>query len=301
MNQIHPVYLPFTVDQLKKHFGFSRESAEHVSYYKKSAENCIKFLQVCNDQKERTVKKFKQPRQVEKDERFWTAATLMSFYWDKDREEKFKNLLRLGFGDIPPISDMGSWNTCLTGRLKLFFEINLPSPKSYKQWLRENLLERQCIPYILEAAENSALEGPTQVDALLVNQDNGFAVVFEAKVLSDISVSTSFDMFRNQLARNIDVILEIDDWDEKQRNYSEFIRNMGTEKTLFVLLTPEIIKETPRSRFYSSLFYNYRNNPISLEEDLPHRQEDWPLISKRLGWLTWEDCKKIQPNACQWL
>lgn len=37
---------------------------------------------------------------------------------------------------------------------------------------------------------------------------NGVAVIFEAKVLSDISTHVTFDLARNQLARNIDVMLD---------------------------------------------------------------------------------------------
>ena len=36
----------------------------------------------------------------------------------------------------------------------------------------------------------------------------GVAVIFEAKVLSDISAHVTFDLARNQLARSIDVMLE---------------------------------------------------------------------------------------------
>jgi len=38
--------------------------------------------------------------------------------------------------------------------------------------------------------------------------DNGVAVIFEAKALSDISTHVTFDLARNQLARNIDVMLD---------------------------------------------------------------------------------------------
>ena len=70
--------------------------------------------------------------------------------------------------------------------------------------------KQQPIPYILRAAKGKkrSLEGPTHVDAILVNIDNGFGILFEAKVLSDISYQITYDTTRNQIARNIDVMLE---------------------------------------------------------------------------------------------
>ena len=43
---------------------------------------------------------------------------------------------------------------------------------------------------------------------MLVARDSGAVIVFEAKVISDVSTSVTFDIARNQLARTIDVMLE---------------------------------------------------------------------------------------------
>jgi len=43
---------------------------------------------------------------------------------------------------------------------------------------------------------------------MLINAINGFAVIVEAKVLSDISYGVVYDTMRNQIARNIDVMLD---------------------------------------------------------------------------------------------
>jgi hypothetical protein len=43
---------------------------------------------------------------------------------------------------------------------------------------------------------------------MLLAHDTGVAIIFEAKVLSDVSTHVTFDVARNQPARTIDVMLE---------------------------------------------------------------------------------------------
>jgi hypothetical protein len=52
------------------------------------------------------------------------------------------------------------------------------------------------------------LEGRTHVDAMLIDGSTECAVLFEGKVTSDCSCQVTFDLRRNQLARNIDVMLD---------------------------------------------------------------------------------------------
>ncbi len=48
----------------------------------------------------------------------------------------------------------------------------------------------------------------------------------------------------------------------------------------------------------------YQRDAAALRRDLPHRSDDksidWFLLSKRLGWLTWEDCNEVVPGTCPW-
>ena len=107
---------------------------------------------------------------------------------------------------------VNSWKGCFSGELHLVFEPSLPSTRSYKRWLVENLTKRQFIPYVLDSAcQKQNLEGATNADALLLNLENGFATVIEAKVLSDASCQIVYDTMRNQISRNIDVMLERDE------------------------------------------------------------------------------------------
>jgi hypothetical protein len=79
-----------------------------------------------------------------------------------------------------------------------------------RAWLRDHVTERAAIPYLKEKAKapGARLEGATKADAMLLARQSGTAVIFEAKVLSDISAHITFDLARNQLARNIGVMLE---------------------------------------------------------------------------------------------
>ena len=240
---------------------------------------------------------------MEKDERFWTAATLMSLFHAETRGDLLGRLLSRAFGESPPIEDISRWEDCLSDKPDLYFEVDLPSPKAYSTYLRDRLEERQFIPYVLDAAKrprspNRPLEGPTQVDALLINEENGFAVIFEAKALSDISCDITFDVMRNQIARNIDVMLE----KHCGSRLKSPITSRKPDKTLFVLLTPRVFKKNPHSRLYGWLLNDYMKHPACLARDIPHRTEpDWASVSRRLGWLTWEDCNEVLPGACPWL
>jgi hypothetical protein len=221
----------------------------------------------------------------------------MEVYHDPDRSKLLSMLLQKAYGPTPPIRDLASWDDCVSGKLHLFFEANLPSPESYKKWLKLNLHKRQFIPYISDSAEGKVnLEGPTNVDALLINEDQGFAVVIEAKVLSDISCQVTYDVMRNQIARNIDVMLE------RNRDVYHPLDRRDPEKTLFLLLTPRIFQENRSARFYGYKLNEYRNDPSALARDLPHRRDcDWESLSRRLGWLTWEDFREVNENCCLWL
>jgi hypothetical protein len=192
-----------------------------------------------------------------------------------------------------------TWAECFDGDLCLYFEVHLPSPSSYKRYLRQNLSERNLIPYVLRAASrvgNRDFEGATHVDALLLNPRNGFALLVEAKVLSDISCHVSFDVMRNQIARTVDVMLD------PNPMLTPPLCNRDPDNTLFVFQSPAIFKTNPHARFYGWLLGNYRTAPSTLGRDLPHRGDfDWGSVASRIGWLTWEDCEATLPGSCRWL
>jgi hypothetical protein len=77
---------------------------------------------------------------MEKDERFWVATALMTLYHAGDgsaREEAFARLLERA--DLRPGPEFRHWEDALAGGLELYFEVSLPSPRRYHDWLRDHL------------------------------------------------------------------------------------------------------------------------------------------------------------------
>ncbi len=235
------------------------------------------------------IEDMQKPLQIEKDERFRVASSLMSIYHGERRKERFIELFKRAFKGMPKLDKITSWDQCFDGKLSLFLETSLPASKSYQQWLCGKE-ERMIIPYIRDAAwQKVKLEGPTHVDALLINEDNGFAAQIEGKLLSDLDPKVTYDVLRNQFARNIDVMLE---WNLDR---AVPLSKRNPNRTVFLLITPEVIKQNPHSRFYGYKYEEYTTRPESINVDLQHRQGlSWGDIASRIGWATWEDFQKLK-------
>jgi len=314
-NKLHEKYLPFCRDILMKHFAKNGRNSEanknYLKYYEESVERYKNFIGKNIQITGKSLDELRSPFQIQKDERFWTMNTILSIFYSPDRNDQLIHLFKKGFVQEVPLSiGIDSWEDCFNSKnLELFFEVDLPSPKKYKDYLYEHYCQsyknkksngHQFIPYILACACNKKrLEGSTQVDAIIVNPDNGFTVIFEAKVLSDISIFTTFDLLRNQIARNIDAMIN----EELENNYKthSIIKDINPKKTLFLLLTPKIFQDNPSSRFYGYKMRDYQDKKmgvINLNKDLPHREkEELKDIPQRIGWLTWEDFKDVNNNC----
>jgi hypothetical protein len=300
---LHEIYLPFTENQLSGHFAPTLRGGDperHMTYYRDSLETARLYSARDNLVKP-TRAETRAGRQVEKDERFWVVSALMSLYHNSTkatRAEAFAGLLsRAG---LVPVAPFTSWTEALDGHLDLYFEVSLPAPKLYSDALRDELELRCPIPYVRELAPpRRALEGATKVDAMLIASATHIAVSFEAKVLSDVSSHVTYDVTRNQLARNIDVLLE-------KGNGLAPLNSRWPDRSCLVLLTPELLrngKGAATSRLYGWLMPEYRKPTSSvLHDHLPHRSAaTLKGFSTRLGWATWEDCNRVMPDACRWL
>jgi hypothetical protein len=286
--------MPFTAEQLGRHFapvqGEATNPERHLAYYRRSLERLRNYESAGKSIDPNAVRR---ARQIEKDERFWVASALMALYHSTDRRGAFASLLAAA--NVAPPSTYPSWGDAFSGPLELFFEIGLNSPRAYRDHLRESLDERTPIPYVREQADRGILEGATQVDAMVLATETGAAALFEAKVLSDCSATVTYDVLRNQLARNVDVMLE------RQDRRPVPLSSRDPDVSAFVLLTPRLFKDHPRSRLYGWLLRDYRDNPGHLADDLPHRRADWESVAQRIGWATFEDCQEIEPTACPWI
>jgi hypothetical protein len=308
-DELDHTYLPFTAGQLREHFApvlGPGERDRHLTYYLAGVEEARKYGELIRRGDKPTRAQTRLGRQMEKDERFWLAAALMSLYHadgGSGRGKLFARLLeRAG---LRPSAGFPRWQDALAGGLHLFFEVNLPSPGHYRAWLRNHLDERAPIPYLNKqaAAPGARLEGTTKADAMLLAPATGVAVIFEAKVLSDISTHITFDLARNQLARSIDVMLEAN----SQLPAPLSLRK--PEQTFLVLLTPALTQPgragdaISKSRLYGWLMPAYKDPDSSLlRQHLPHRDShELAEAAERLGWASWEDCNTVAPGACRWL
>ena len=92
----------------------------------------------------------------------------------------------------------------------------------------------------------------------------------EAKLDSDISMRTTYDPDRNQIARNIDCLLD-----------------SARERTPYFWM---LVRDDSPSRAYTQLMRKYKEDPSILARDLPHR--DPALLRKvanGLAIMTWRD------------
>ena len=287
---LHETYLRFTREQLLERFAAvpgPGPAGRHATYYDRGIDHWRSRR--CHHGGGREVCST-LGHQLEKDERFWAANALMAAFHSPDRVAAFDAVLRSadvaayeGPAQLGPAED-----------LQLYFEANLPAPRRYMEALARDLPARAFLPRLVESGTGRArLEGTTKVDALLLAPTTGFAVAFEAKVLSDVSTHTSYDLRRNQMARNLDVLLE--------PARPGALGSRKPELSCFVLLTPQVFQERPHSRLYGVLREDYRDL-ARLHEDLPHRSEaELRTVPGRLGWTTWEKVGALVPGSTPWL
>jgi len=203
---------------------------------------------------------------------------------------------------------------------KVRLETALPENLTYREALRNSILantEKIFHPYHdrhtrlatkLQGA-TASLEGNTHLDLLITgkdSQDQTHLIFTEAKFLSDISYSITYSPTRNQIARNLDIAIEL--ILGKTRYNVDFNIPNSIDHFWFILLTPRIFRtktfgangntrnllEKPdRSRLYCYKMDDYAE-PEKLKADLEHWQPilkptDWETLSNHIGWLSFEE------------
>ena len=304
---IDPRFLPFTVDDLMSHMPPQGASAldrpeRWVNHFVTSAARYNQFQAAYPERRGVPISATRTGAQVEKDERFWTATTFMHLMRSDDPGASLTAILVDTYGRNPPSrTQASSWNELLDGPLQMYLEVALPSPREFQAELASRI-DQHPVEYVRLAARRSGsdevkanLEGRTNVDAVVVNPDTGFGLLVEAKVLSDVSHDVSFDPIRNQIARNVDAMLDANP------ALARPLASRRPDRSFFLLTTPQLFLEHPTSRLYGWLMNDYRDNPGSLARDLVHRASDLDGVVERIGWTSWERINEVLPGACPWL
>ena len=159
-----------------------------------------------------------------------------------------------------------------------FWRITEP-PRAYEAASRKRMLHSGDPLLTARASDPKPVEGNSEID--VVFEVSELLVFVEAKLGSDISMQTTYDPSRNQIARNIDCL--IDESRGRIPMFWMFVRDLGPK------------------RAYVQLMREYRDNPGTLARDLPHRDPAvLEAIAQRLIMVTWRDLGRqvcaVQPE-----
>jgi len=153
----------------------------------------------------------------------------------------------------------------------LRFWSSIVSPAEYESQSRGRMLKSGNAEWASRASFAEPVEGPSEID--IIFDHNQFLVYVEAKLASDVSMSTTYDPRRNQIIRNIDCL----------------IANAGNRKPIFWLL----VRDEAPTRAYVRLINNYKAEPSLLVRDLPHRNaKTLRSIVQNLTILLWSDFRE---------
>jgi hypothetical protein len=147
----------------------------------------------------------------------------------------------------------------------------VPAPLSYEAQGRARMLVSGNPEWVARARTPNPVEGPSEIDIAFDHAE--FLIFVEAKLGSDLSMRTAYDPVRNQIARNIDCLLE---------------KSAGRAPFFWLL-----VRDEEPARAYVQLVSNYRSDPALLARDLPHRDTTTlDKIAQNLTVLLWSDFKE---------
>ncbi len=205
------------------------------------------------------------PNQYDKAEELITFYTFAPFVLSLNRVGLTNRIL--GLAGISPFEE----NVVGIGLERQY----LP-PAGYLQWFKKEVKSHP-VRYIREQSDEhlkakKPLESRTHVDAVI--ETDKLIIFFEIKYTSDISHSTTFNPYRNQLARLIDVGLE-----EAKSSGKEVLVILSTPSTLF----------ERRSRLYYYKVQEY-SDPLMIQKDIgwrPVKQIEENLLAVK--WIALEE------------
>jgi hypothetical protein len=149
---------------------------------------------------------------------------------------------------------------------QLHFWRRVPSPADYEAASRARMRQSRTPGLVARSRAPRPVEGDSEIDVVIEADD--MLVYIEAKLGADISMRTSHDPDRNQIARNIDCLVEAAEG--RQALFWMFVRDASS------------------SRAYEQLIQEYRRNPSALRRDLPHRDPSrLDVVARSLTTITW--------------
>ena len=174
------------------------------------------------------------------------------------------HLVRLAQQANPSLNLPGNWREI--PKVELWECVR--APKEYEAASRERMKVSALAKHIARAQSAGPVEGDSEIDICL--KSKSITLFIEAKLGSDISMRTTYDPVRNQVARNIDCLLDVS----------------GSTVPMFWML----VRDRQEGRAYTQLMTTYKNDPTKLSEALPHR--DLAIlkeIAARLSIILWKD------------
>ena len=138
--QAVPVTDPHRVCPVIRSDNTDRLPERHLTYYLRS-KRCRSALTGHENVPAHESLEARLASKMERNERFWVVAALMSIFHSGDRTGALSRRLSKCLGERPPIDKFPSWQDALGVHPELYFEVNLPSPPSYREYLREYLDE----------------------------------------------------------------------------------------------------------------------------------------------------------------
>jgi len=150
--------------------------------------------------------------------------------------------------------------------------VPVPAPPDYENRSRARMARSENPDWVARSTVGRPVEGVSEIDIVFSMQKQvGFV---EAKLNSDISMTTTYDPQRNQIARNIDCLLE----------------SAGDRTPFFWMLTAD----RGPGRSYTQMIQEYREDPDVLVSALPHRSPDViQVVARNLTIVLWKDVLRI--------
>ena len=143
-----PCFLPFAAEELLEHFVDTGRRGDDPLRHLAAWRARIAAAE---------LKRESDPAFLDRDETLWTAGALLAVHRHPDARDRWRRILTQVLGDTPPIDEPLGWDELLGDRMRLFFEVGLPSPPAYSAWLREHLDTRHPLAAQRAASAASAL------------------------------------------------------------------------------------------------------------------------------------------------